>query len=156
MIRHGEPRSTTDGADQDKSEQLRVLSDEECVDLLKGHHFGRLAFAVDGRATIFPVNYLYDEASVVVRTAPGLKLDEAPLRGAAFEIDDASPDGSWGWSVVVQGPCYDVTSARDHLSERLRQLPLLPWAPGARAHWLRIAADQITGRAFGSAHGLTG
>lgn len=129
--------------------QLRVLSEDECASLLRSSRLGRLAFTVEGRVTIFPVNFLYDDASVVVRTAPGFKLEEAPMRAVAFEIDDASPTGTWGWSVVVEGPCFDVSSSIDEISERLRKLPLEPWAPGMREHWLRIVPQSITGRAFG-------
>ncbi|MFI6596593.1 hypothetical protein ACIBHX_10095 [Nonomuraea sp. NPDC050536] len=29
---------------------------------------------------------------------------------------------------------------------RLIQLPLLPWAPGSRDHYIVVAAEQVTGR----------
>jgi uncharacterized protein len=130
---------------------LRVLSDAECVDLLRRHRFGRVALAIDGWPAILPVNYLFDGTSVVIRTAPGAKLDQAPLTAVAFEIDDADRYGHWGWSVLVQGPAFDVTSSIDELSEHLRELPVHPWAPGAREHWLKIASVRMSGRAFGEA-----
>jgi nitroimidazol reductase NimA-like FMN-containing flavoprotein (pyridoxamine 5'-phosphate oxidase superfamily) len=150
MTRHGEPETPGGSLEADPGGEMRALSEDECASLLRGARLGRLAFAVEGHTTIFPVNFLYDGTSIVVRTAPGFKLDEAPMRAVAFEIDDAGPDGTWGWSVVVQGPCYDVSSSIDEISEHLRELPLRPWAPGAREHWLRIAPRQITGRAFGT------
>jgi nitroimidazol reductase NimA-like FMN-containing flavoprotein (pyridoxamine 5'-phosphate oxidase superfamily) len=131
------------------NEGLRVLTYDECVSLLQRHRFGRLALGIQGWPAILPVNYLYDGTSVIIRTAPGAKLDEAPMTAVAFEIDDADRFGHWGWSVLIQGPAFDITTSADELSEHLRDLPVRPWVPGARDHWLKIAAVRISGRAFG-------
>ncbi len=128
---------------------LRPLTREECIDLIEHNSLGRLAVTIDGKPMIFPVNYIYDHGAVVVRTAPGKKLDQAPLSSVAFEIDDAEASGRWGWSVVLQGPCFDVTSSLDELSQAARALPLHPWVPGAHEHWLRIPLHDVTGRSFG-------
>jgi hypothetical protein len=48
--------------------------------------------------------------------------------------------------VVVQGHADDIADAIDATSERLRQLPLISWAPGQRAHWFAIRPRRITGR----------
>lgn len=130
---------------------LRVLSNDECAELLRRHRFGRLAVGLEGWPAILPVNYLFDGISVVIRTAPGAKLEEAPLTAVAFEIDDADRFGHWGWSVLVQGPAFDITSSADELPKHLRELPVRPWAPGARDHWLKITAVRVSGRAFGDA-----
>ena len=129
---------------------LRVLSDDECKQLLSRHRFGRVAFRVGGSLAILPVNYVFDGKGVVIRTAPGAKLDEAPMTSVAFEIDDADRYGEWGWSVLVQGNAFDVTDTIDTVSEEARSLPVRPWVPGAHEHWLRISADRISGRAFGA------
>lgn len=128
---------------------LQDLSDNECLDLLARHSLGRLALVIDGKPMIYPVNYVLEGESVVIRTAPGAKLDHAPLSAVAFEVDDADPAGAWGWSVVVQGPCFDVSSSVDELSQRVRSLPLHPWVSGAHEHWLRIAIRHLSGRSFG-------
>src|SRR6266513_3895225 len=83
---------------------LEVLETSECVRLLESHRVGRIAFAHEDWPLILPVNYVYEEPSVVIRTGPGAKLEDAPMRAVAFEIDDFDPEGTWGWSVVVQGP----------------------------------------------------
>ncbi len=137
-------------SDHDPGHELRELSPEDCRLLLRTSRLGRLAFMVNDQVMILPVNYVFDGASIVVRTAPGLKLDEAPMRTAAFEIGEADPEGSWGWSVVVQGPCFDVSDAIDEPTARLRELPVQPWPSGSRDHWLRVIARTITGRAFGA------
>jgi uncharacterized protein len=128
---------------------LRALSRDECVELLRRHCFGRLALGIDGWPTILPVNYLYDGTSIVIRTAAGAKLEQAPMTAVAFEIDDADRYGHWGWNVLVQGPAFDITSSTDELSEHLREAPVRPWAPGAREQWLKIAALRVSGRVFG-------
>lgn len=130
-------------------QQLRVMSRSQCIEELRTERLGRLAFSVGGQAKIFPVNYLFDGEDVVVRTSHGFKLAEAPMRDVAFEIDAWSKDGSWGWSVVVEGPCFNVTGALDDLSTTVRGLPLKAWAPGERTQWLRIHANRISGREFG-------
>jgi hypothetical protein len=68
---------------------------------------------------------------------------------AAFEIDDADRDGAWGWSVVAQGPAFDVTESLDEFSALLRSLPVEPWAPGVKEHWLKLTATRLSGRRFG-------
>ena len=128
---------------------LDVLSTEECLELLAAHCFGRVAFAAAGVPLILPVNYVFQEPDIVVLTAPGTKLTDIPLTIVAFEIDAADPDGGWGWSVVVQGPAFDITDSPDEHSSALRRLPVEPWAPGDRRHWLRITAATVQGRRFG-------
>jgi hypothetical protein len=92
---------------------------------------------------------MYEGSSIVIRTAPGGKLDEGPLTTVAFEIDGADRYGYWGWSVLVQGPLFDITSSVDDLSAHLRTLPVRPWVPGAHDHWLKLTAARMSGRAFG-------
>ena len=68
----------------------------------------------------------------------------------AFEIDDADPEGAWGWSVLVQGPAFDITDEGDACSQRLRLAPVRSFAPGERHHWLKVSALQVSGRQFGT------
>jgi nitroimidazol reductase NimA-like FMN-containing flavoprotein (pyridoxamine 5'-phosphate oxidase superfamily) len=129
---------------------LEILEREECLRLLADHHFGRIAFLGASWPVILPVNYLFDEPSLLIRTGPGDKLDFAPLAGVAFEIDAADPAGAWGWSVLAQGPAFDITESTDAYSERLRSLAVAPWAPGRRDHWLKLSVVSVSGRRFGS------
>jgi nitroimidazol reductase NimA-like FMN-containing flavoprotein (pyridoxamine 5'-phosphate oxidase superfamily) len=128
---------------------LELLSNEECRALLTGHHLGRLGLVSDGWPVILPVNYVFEDPSIVVRTGPGTKLDDSPLTNVAFEIDAADPAGAWGWSVLVQGPAFDISDALDELSGALRHLRVEPHAPGDKPHWLKVTARRITGRRFG-------
>ncbi|HET7489929.1 MAG TPA: pyridoxamine 5'-phosphate oxidase family protein [Acidimicrobiales bacterium] len=134
----------------DGTDGLEVLTDEECLALLTTHHLGRIGFVDDGWPVILPVNYVFDEPSIVVRTGPGGKLDDMPLSMVAFEIDEADPAGAWGWSVLAQGPAFDISDSIDEYSDALRRLPVHPHAPGAKLNWLKITARRVSGRRFGT------
>lgn len=141
--------TTTDAMAAEEYATLTVLSDDRCEVLLASRRWGRLAAALENWPAVLPVNYAFDGENIVIKTAPGAKLAESPMTAVCFEIDDADPDGAWGWSVLVQGPAFDITDARDKTSQRLRTLPLKTWAPGRKDHWIRIAAARISGRSFG-------
>ena len=128
--------------------EVEVLSADECRRLLQSESLGRVAFVVDGRPQIFPVNYAFDEGVVVFRTSPGLKLERGPYTYAAFEVDHLDRGNGVAWSVMVQGTAHDITETIDSRSERLRQLTIKPAAPGDRSDWMGIYADNITGRRF--------
>jgi nitroimidazol reductase NimA-like FMN-containing flavoprotein (pyridoxamine 5'-phosphate oxidase superfamily) len=129
---------------------VEELSGDECRRLLAAHHFGRLAFVLDGGPVVLPVNYGFDGRSVVIRTATGAKVEQAPMTAAAFEIDAAAPDGSWGWSVLARGVAFDVTDTLDEHSEVLRAIPVQPWAPGDKPKSISLAVSTVTGRRFGT------
>ncbi len=132
--------------------ELEVLEQEECLALLAGSEVGRVGVVVDGQPLIFPVNYVFDGNSIVVRTTFGTMLSGASLGLAAFEVDSFDADRRSGWSVVVQGVGHDVTDALDITSEHLQTVKVLPWAPGARPRLLRIDVRTITGRRFTGGH----
>ena len=126
-------------------ERWQQLSVDECHRLLGRRHLGRLAFLDGELPLILPVNYVLDDGAVVFRTDAGSKLDAA-VRGApvAFEVDGINEADRTGWSVLARGHAEQVTDPA-HL-DRLRRLPLVPWAPGAKAHYVRVDASEVTGR----------
>jgi nitroimidazol reductase NimA-like FMN-containing flavoprotein (pyridoxamine 5'-phosphate oxidase superfamily) len=125
---------------------IEDLSHAEALDRLQRHGFvGRIAFIVDGRPMIMPVNYLADRQSLVFCTGEGTKL--STLRGGAtvaFEVDESRPFDHAGWSVVIEGTASEVTDA-DEL-ELLRRGPLKPWAVRPTAHWIRVSFERVSGR----------
>jgi uncharacterized protein len=128
--------------------EMLDLSRAECLGLLASHSFGRLAVSMGERAPVLrPVNYLFDELSkaVVFRTAVGSGF-QALLRSAeaTFEIDGIEEHARTGWSVIMSGVADEVTD-RDEIS-RLDGLALDSWAPGHKAHWMRIRASTVSGR----------
>ena len=126
---------------------IEDLAESACLELLKKHHFGRVAFTAqsDGPPMITPVNYLVHGETVVFRTDPNSKLGRA-IRSAtaAFEIDGIDEGERTGWSVVVAGRADEVVDPAE--LDELRQTPLLPWAPGDRSQYVRITPEVVTGR----------
>jgi nitroimidazol reductase NimA-like FMN-containing flavoprotein (pyridoxamine 5'-phosphate oxidase superfamily) len=121
------------------------LTRAECFDLLASAHIGRLAVVDDLGPVVFPVNYVLDRHTVVLRTEEGTKL-HAASRGskACFEVDGTDAAARTGWSVLVRGEITEVTDGAE--LARLRTLPLRPWAPGTRNRYLRILPARLTGR----------
>lgn len=123
-----------------------ILDDAECWSLLRSTDIGRLAVVVAGRPEIFPVNFVVDHGTLVFRTAPGTKTSAIKSdAGAAFEIDHYDKDKSQACSVVVHGRLEQLTS-----SELLDTdtLPLYPLQTGPKPRFVRIVAEEISGRRF--------
>jgi uncharacterized protein len=133
--------------------EIEVLSGDECVARLQAGELGRLA-VVDpsGHPEIFPVNYFFDEGVVVFRSGPGTKLDLAPGRPVAFEVDAWDAESNSGWSVVVKGISHEITDPSDARARRIHAWPVWPAVAGAKDRWVGIWANEITGRALRSAH----
>jgi nitroimidazol reductase NimA-like FMN-containing flavoprotein (pyridoxamine 5'-phosphate oxidase superfamily) len=128
--------------------RILELEREECLALLAGTNFGRLAVNIGGAVpAIRPVNYVFDERSqsIVFPTAKGSKLHGVLTAAkAAFEIDGVDPPGRTGWSVIVVGVIEVIESQVER--RRLEGLGLDPWAPGPKPHWVRLRAGTVTGR----------
>jgi nitroimidazol reductase NimA-like FMN-containing flavoprotein (pyridoxamine 5'-phosphate oxidase superfamily) len=126
---------------------MEDLAESECLELLKSHHFGRVAFVEGAGAlpVIMPLNYLVQAETVVCRTNPHSRLGSA-LRGTpvSFEIDGIDQRQRTGWSVVVSGRAHEVVDPTE--LEELHQTPLLPWAPGDRSLYIRITPELVSGR----------
>lgn len=125
--------------------RIEPLSVEECLDLVSKVHIGRIAYMHEDAPMIIPVNYVLHDATVVFRTSYGTTLD-AIASGAkvAFEVDRIDESRQTGWSVVILGKAEEIWLPRE--LEAARQLPVDPWAPGDRDHYIRIYPSAITGR----------
>lgn len=135
-----------DDPEVDEGQRLEVLDRDECVELLTHESFvGRVALVVDNRPLVLPVNYMVDRGTIVFCTSAGTKLNTV-VGGVevAFEVDDNRPLHHSGWSVLVRGRAQVVTDEAD--LAHLRAGPLRPWAKGARANWVRIPLDDVSGR----------
>jgi nitroimidazol reductase NimA-like FMN-containing flavoprotein (pyridoxamine 5'-phosphate oxidase superfamily) len=125
---------------------LEHLGQTECLNLLALAQVGRVAFLVDGRPEILPVNYALDGDAILFRTSGESVLNKASLTNVAFEVDSIDTSTRSGWSVVVHGHANDIGDAIDPTSERLRRLALITWAPGQRQNWFVIRPHDISGR----------
>jgi uncharacterized protein len=127
------------------SRQLESLGPAECLRLLSSRYLGRLAYIADDRPHVIPMNYLVDGDGIVVRMDYGRALEDVTASpSVAFEVDHADFAYHTGWSVVAHGTAEAVSA--DAEIERLRLLPLRPWAPGDRTRYVRITPTTFTGR----------
>jgi uncharacterized protein len=123
---------------------LIELTVDECLELLGSSRIGRLGVLDATGPVVLPVNYCLDGRSVVFRTDAGTKLDAASHAArVAFEVDGVDSVQRIGWSVVIRGSAVAVTEPGE--LRRLERLPLIPWAPGGKAHCVRISGNP-TGR----------
>jgi uncharacterized protein len=127
---------------------IHELDREECLKLLAAGSFGRLAVTAHEHAPLIrPVNYVFDvpSQSVVIRTAPGSKLERLLVtQQAAFEVDGVDQRNGSGWSVIVSGVAEPITSASE--LARLQTTGPEPLAPGDKPHLVRIRAFTVSGR----------
>ncbi|GAA3759651.1 pyridoxamine 5'-phosphate oxidase family protein [Salinactinospora qingdaonensis] len=124
---------------------LEVLDRQECLKLLAAAPLGRVVFTDQALPAVQPVNFALVGRDIIVRTSPDTKLARATLNAVvAFEVDEYDAYRRTGWSVMVVGTGRAVTDAAEFAE--LARLPLRPWAPGERTHFIRIQTRVITGR----------
>lgn len=117
----------------------------ECWNLLRSTDIGRLAVSIRNRPDIFPVNFLVDDETIVINTAPGTKLAAAVLgRSVAFEADVLDPINQRGWSVVVKGDAAEVEDLEEYLA--VERLGLETWTTTDKTRFLRLIPSEVTGR----------
>ena len=123
------------------------LEPEVCWRLLARRPVGRVGFNIDRIPVVLPVNHFVDGASIVFRTGRSTLLET--LRHGArvcFELDEVDALVETGWSVLVKGRAAEVTDPVE--LDDVTRLPLHPWAPGAKDHWIRIVPTEVTGRSI--------
>lgn len=129
----------------DGMDLLENMSFDECVQLLAARRVGRIALTHRALPVVFPVNYVLDGHSVLLRTAPGTALaaarDEVVV---AFEVDDIDEQDRAGWSVLVTGFMRELTDPDDVV--RADRLHLASWTGDERSHYVRITPARVTGR----------
>ncbi|MEN3533732.1 pyridoxamine 5'-phosphate oxidase family protein [Microbispora sp. ZYX-F-249] len=124
---------------------LEILSGGECLDLLASAPIGRIVFTDRALPAVQPVNFCLLDGNIVIRTAAGSKLAAAARNAiVAFEADDFDVSCRTGWSVTAVGPARAVSEPEE--IARLSALPLTPWVPGNRDHFIVMAPEQISGR----------
>lgn len=137
------------GLEIDDRVSLEVLDRRECLRLLATQPVGRIGVSIGALPAILPVNFALVGDYIVIRTVPGTKLDAAARRSVvAFEVDSYAPDGSSGWSVLVQGVCSEVADPSERAA--LAATGPRPWAfgPGVADRVVRIEVSFVNGRRF--------
>jgi nitroimidazol reductase NimA-like FMN-containing flavoprotein (pyridoxamine 5'-phosphate oxidase superfamily) len=124
---------------------MTAITEDESWALLSSVSLGRLVTSVDDVPDIFPVNFVVQRRTIVIRTAEGTKLSTVAVnRQVAFEAD--MHDVSRGWSVVVRGIAH-VLQAGPEAAEAERA-QVLPWTATTKLRYIRILPIRITGRRF--------
>ncbi|GAA4748662.1 pyridoxamine 5'-phosphate oxidase family protein [Gordonia alkaliphila] len=126
-------------------EEITVLDEAQCWNLLSESVMGRLALSVDGEPEIFPINAYAHDGKILFRTGEGTKLSEIAVNGrVAFETDGFT--SKIGWSVVAKGRARILTSTHEIMDAD--QLPLKPWVPTLKMNYVEIDVEEISGRRF--------
>ncbi len=140
--------------------QIRELSADECVSMLKGTNLGRLACVRQNRPYIVPVYYDYYEDALYSFATLGKKIQwmrTNPL--VCVEVDDIVDRFNWT-TVVVKGKDEELTKAPAHEAARKRAYLLFEnrpdwWYPAAgktRSSEIRtpviyrILIEEVSGR----------
>ena len=93
--------------------RMGELTDEECRELVRRNHVGRLAFMSSGRVDIQPVGFAANDDWLYLRSAYGTKiaaLERVPW--VAFEVDEVQGPFDWS-SVVVYGTFYELAPGEE-------------------------------------------
>jgi nitroimidazol reductase NimA-like FMN-containing flavoprotein (pyridoxamine 5'-phosphate oxidase superfamily) len=124
---------------------VRLLSSEECWELLLSASFGRLAASVADDIEIFPLNFVAADRRLLFRTAEGTKLLALTVNNrVALETDDIGRADAW--SVVVKGIARVLDTQAE--IDAADALPLRPLIPTLKYIWVEITPTEITGRRF--------
>ncbi len=128
------------------ADRLAELDPSTSLELLKMLDVGRVAWADadTGRIVILPVNFAFDGADVVIRTA-SKSLCQAAVAGTAFSFqgDDVESSVRGGWAVLANGEAEMVTD-QDQV-ERLSQL-VTTWRDLGESKLIRFRLSDVTGR----------
>lgn len=122
------------------------FDEARCLQLLAAASLGRLVTVTDGRAEIYPVNYVLSrEGKLIFRTAEGNKLAELTVRpDVVFQVDDIVDRSAW--SVVVRGRARRLDGFDE--TARAEELGLKPWIPTLKYHFVEVTPEQLSGRGF--------
>ena len=126
---------------EDGTRRVLPLTPRETAELLQRQTVGRFAYvARAGVPDVVPVNYVWYDGAVLIRSGPGPKLQAAQRNDVvALEVDELDLEHRTGCSAVVVGPAEVVLP---------RQVPveIETWAGGPHRHVIRIVPTRVTGR----------
>ncbi len=124
---------------------LEILSRDECLALLASVPIGRIGLSLSALPVVLPVNFAVHDETIIIRTSVGSKFAAAISNAVvALEADHYDSLGHNGWSVLVQGSSRVVSDPGE--LERLRRLPLRPWANPDTDRYIAISTDVVSGR----------
>jgi uncharacterized protein len=129
--------------------RLETLDRDECLKLLTTVPVGRIGVSIGALPAVLPVNFKLVGTNIVIRTVPGTKLDAATTHAVvAFEVDSFAPDGSWGWSVLVQGVSSEVSDPAQLAALSASTVRAWAFDDGEAERFVRIDTSFVSGRRF--------
>ena len=121
---------------------VRELTETECLEVLRGATFGRLACASDGQPYVVPISFYFDgTASLYSFSTVGQKIQwmrQNPK--VCLEVDHVADRFHWS-SVIVTGT-FEEMNASDTADDARRALDVVKQNP---QWWLPATAD-VAGR----------
>ncbi len=124
------------------------LSEDDCWSVLGRLELGRLAYQLDGRVHVAPINYAVDPTHgtrrLIFRTADGSKLSGIlHFPQCALEVDEMTDEAAQ--TVIVEGRAVELTGDEALMVDQLR---LRPWVKTIKNHVIAIEVDSVSGRFF--------
>lgn len=142
-----------DGMADSLEPYMTVLTEDECWALLTRAEVGRLAVCIGDGPEIFPVNFVADNRTVLIRTAEGTKLAAVSVAPqVAFEVDGFEAARGEAWSVIIRGTAQVLERLNDVYAAQ--ELPLVPWDARPKPIFVRIEPARISGRRFTAVRGI--
>jgi nitroimidazol reductase NimA-like FMN-containing flavoprotein (pyridoxamine 5'-phosphate oxidase superfamily) len=130
------------------TEFMTRMSRGECLSELADRTVGRVAVTSHALPVIIPVNYVPHGNGVIFRTkSDGLLARACDGNVVAFEVDEVSPDGFGGWSVLGVGVASLLTGSE---AIRAAQLGLVSAIGQERDQFVRIEFGRLSGRRIGT------
>ncbi|QNF33956.1 pyridoxamine 5'-phosphate oxidase family protein [Adhaeribacter swui] len=88
---------------------LRELDEKENIEFLRKKSFGRIGCTDGDNVYIVPLNYQYEDNSIVCYSLEGLKIDIMRKHPTVcFEVDEVIDSNNWK-SVVINGRFEEIT-----------------------------------------------
>lgn len=122
---------------------IQELDQDECRGLLGVGRFARIAFERDGRLELLPVNYAYDDGTILIRTTESSGLATIVDRPFVLEADHHDDTYQTGWSVTVRGSA--AVASPEQIETFGTRLPN-SWAGGDDPVHIAITAEELSGR----------
>ena len=147
--------------------EIRDLSKNEVLDILRRNPVGRMAYSFRDRVDIRPVHYVWRKGWLFGRTSPGEKFAKLTRNmWVAFEVDEIEGPMDWR-SVIVHGTFYQLLPEGSVHDRRLYSRALRAireQAPSTlteddpvafRSQVFGISVDSATGRSSSTARKRT-
>jgi len=107
---------------------LKMLENQEAVNVLQSARVGRLGCIVNGEPYIVPINYNFEDDCIYSHSLPGTKINGLRENSrACLQVDEIESDLHWR-SAIAFGKFEEITKQNERaeiLGKMLRHFPML-------------------------------